>query len=327
MERLNVAVIGAGTMGYVHAMAYLRIDEARLVAICDLDPNKARSLADRTGAEKAYTDYKEALKESLDIVNICVPTMLHPRIAIDAAKSGTNVLCEKPVALSLEEADQMIEAAGKAGVKFMVAHVLRFMSEYRKVKEIADSREMGEVVSAFGGRYGAAPRGWENWYSNPAYSGGVIFDLQIHDLDFLNWLFGRPRKVFCDGLRLRSEKGSWDHVFTEISYPTGKGLAVASWLMPKTFPFTAELRVICEEGTLELNTKAEKPLTIFRENKGAEYPELPRKNGYLTEIGYFVHCILEDVEPEVMTPQDARLALETAITARKSAEEGTPLEL
>lgn len=325
MKRLNAIVVGAGTMGYIHAMAYSRIDEANLVAVCDLDSNRAEALAERAGAEKTFTDYKAAMKENVDIVDVCVPTFLHPKITIDAAEAGINVICEKPIALSLKDADRMIEATEKAGVKFMVAQVLRFMPVYRIVKELAESGEMGKILSAFGGRYGSAPKGRENWYSNPAYSGGIIFDLQIHDLDFLNWLFGRPRMIFCDGLK--SEKGAWNHVFTTLSYSEGKGFAVASWLMPRTFPFTSELRVVYEDGTLVLNTRAENPLTLFKKNKSMEHPKLPKKNGYLAEIEYFVHCVLEDVKPRIITPQDARLALEAATVASKSAEKGIPLTL
>jgi len=330
MGKLNVAIVGAGNMGNVHATAYSKIDEAQIVAVCDVDLNKAKTLADKVGAEKTFGDHKDAFKEKIDIADICVPTFLHPPIAVDAAEAGINVICEKPIALSLKEADQMIEAAGRSGVKFMVAHVVRFMPEYRMVKELAESKEMGRIISAFGGRYLPGRRGealfsGRTWFADPALSGGPIVDLHIHDLDFLNWLFGTPQRIFCDGIK--SENGMWNHVFTTLSYREGKGFAVASSLMPKTFRFMSELRVIYEEGAAEINTRAEKTLTIFRGDKAVENPVLPGRSGYQAEVENFAQCVLKDVQPAIITPQDARLALETAIMARESAEKGMPLTL
>jgi predicted dehydrogenase len=322
MKRLNVAIVGAGGMGQRHASVYSKMNEAKVTTVCDVYLNLAQELASRVGADKVCSDFGEALKkEELDIVDVCVPTPFHPDVVIKAAEYGKNIICEKPMALSIEHADRMINATKKSGVKFMVAHVLRFCPDYVVTKRIVDSGKIGSVHSASCSRYAdeSALHG-KGWFLDPEVSGGAIIDLHIHDLDYLNWLFGKPRKVFCAGLK--SKKGAWDDVFTTVSYSHGKGFAAAAWgeLLPH-FPSLGEFRVVCEEGVLEFNCNAARTLTMFSKN-GVEYPELPKKDGYCAEIEYFVNCVLNDIEPTVTTPQDARLALETAVAARKSAEEG-----
>jgi len=331
MERVRVGVIGAGMMGETHALAYSRIEGVELLAVCDVIPNLAEALAKKVGAKKFFTDYKETLKlPEVDIVDICVPTRFHPELVMAAAEAGKNVFCEKPMALSLREADAMIEATERTGVKFMVGHVLRFWPEYVAAKGVIASGELGAPLSASAVRIGPPPL-WSPWFLNPEMSGGAVLDLHIHDLDILNWLFGEPEIVFCQGLR--SEKGSWDHVLTTVSYGGGgRGHACASWFMPQSFPFTAELRVVCEEGAVEFSSRAAsakaeellgagRTLAVWKEGQ-PEYPSMPKKDGYFAEIEYFVERVKKDERPTVITPEDARLAVALCLAARRSAEEG-----
>jgi len=143
---VNIAIVGAGFIGKIHSDSYKQINNARVVAVVDKVKDKGSKLADEHGASY-YSDINECLeKEDIDNVDICVPTFLHAELAIRAADAGKNVFCEKPMALSLDEADRMIEAVERNGVKGMVGHVIRFWPEYIKAKEIVDSGKLGKPL-------------------------------------------------------------------------------------------------------------------------------------------------------------------------------------
>src|SRR4051794_22530392 len=130
MDRLRVALVGAGFMGRMHANVYKTLPNAELVAVVDSRPDMAAAIVGKTGIS-AFGDLSEAIASTRpDVVDICLPTHLHKPFVIEAAKAGKHVVCEKPMALSLNEADEMVEACERAGVYFMVAHCIRFWPEY-----------------------------------------------------------------------------------------------------------------------------------------------------------------------------------------------------
>jgi predicted dehydrogenase len=198
---VNVAIIGAGFMGETHASSYKKINDSNIVAIVDRVEEKGKKLAKKFDT-KFYTDIEDLIKnEDVDAIDICVPTFVHKDIVIKAANAGKHILCEKPLTLSLEDADEMIEAVEKNNVKAMVGHVLRFWPEYIKIKEIVDSGKLGEPLFGFCERLAVPPDWYENnWGLNEKNSGGVPLDLHIHDLDYLIWVFGEPDIVEAQGV-------------------------------------------------------------------------------------------------------------------------------
>lgn len=135
MGKLKIGVIGCGTIAkYRHLPEYDANPEVELVAVCDLEPERAEAYAEQYGA-KALTDYNELLQiEELDAVSVCLPNYLHAPVTIDALNAGKHVLCEKPMATSREEAEQMIEAAAQNGKKLMIGHNQRFVAAHKKRK-------------------------------------------------------------------------------------------------------------------------------------------------------------------------------------------------
>ena len=179
-----------------------------MVAICDIDEEKFENKflsgnIDVGNAQydfskyRLYTDIDDMLeKEELDIVDIALPTYLHAEVSVKALNKGINVLCEKPMALTVEECRKMIEAAEKNNRKLMVAQCLRFWPEYEYLKECVETKRFGDVLSGYFFRGGSTPKwSYQNWLLKKEKSGGVILDQHIHDVDMINWLFGTPEAV------------------------------------------------------------------------------------------------------------------------------------
>ncbi len=146
-DRLKIAVIGAGTMGNLHARTYFNLPNVDLVAICDVDKINGERLANLYKT-KFYPDYKKLLKEeSLDGVSIAVPTLLHKEVATDCIEHGINILIEKPLAGSVEEADQIVKAADAKGITLEVGHIERFNPAIARLKELIKEGIFGKVVS------------------------------------------------------------------------------------------------------------------------------------------------------------------------------------
>ena len=155
----KIALIGAGFIGAGHAAACSNSKILELTAICDVNEEVGKALADKHGCA-FYTDAEEMLKEcDIDIVDICVPTFLHKTNILLAAKYKKHIICEKPVTLTMEDMDEILGAVKRAGVKFMVAQVLRFWPEYVAIKEMYDAGDFGDVKMIYANRLAQHP----NW--------------------------------------------------------------------------------------------------------------------------------------------------------------------
>ena len=178
---LKVALVGVGGISGAHIPAWESMDDAELVAICDIRPERMENFPDK----RHYTDFDEMLeKEDVDILDICLPTFLHADFAVKAMEKGINVICEKPISLKREDVQRVYSTAKKNNVCFMIAQVLRFWPEYEVVKSIYDSGKYGKLLSASMRRLGGIPKwSWDDWMRDEKRSGLVPFDLHIHDLD------------------------------------------------------------------------------------------------------------------------------------------------
>jgi len=333
----KVAIVGAVFIGETHANSYRQIDNADIVAIVDNVEEKGKKFAEKFGAT-FYENLDDLIeRENVDSIDICTPTFLHPEMAIKAANAGKNVFCEKPLALSLEETDRIIEAVKKNNVKAMVGHVMRFWPEYAKAKEIVDSGQLGEPLHAFCERLAVTPDWHEgNWGSNEKYSGGASVDVHIHDLDYLIWLFGKPALVKAQGV-YNEKLGGLVHIATNIEFENGKsGLAEGGWGFSGSFPFTMVLRILCEKGSIEWIFRAGKNieersqkanLIVYKSDGSIDEPKVEQEDGYLLECKYFIDCLENNKDIEIATLEDGRNALELALAATKSAKEGKTIKI
>lgn len=332
---INVGILGAGGIARTHVRGYAQLPNTRVVAVCDIIPERAETMAASLAA-RPYTDWAAFLAHpGMDMVDICLPTYLHDQGVIAAAGAGKHVLCEKPVTLTIEQADRMIAAVDRAGVKAMVAQVIRFWPHYSAIKDMLERGELGAPLVARLARLGTLPA-WGSWYRDPALSGGALLDLHVHDLDWVYYLFGAPRTVYAVGVQ--SDTSAWNDLTTSLDYGDHKAVVEASLLMPAGFPFTMHCRVLganaCAEyryggGQVDPQGAARlHSLAIYR-GGGAPAEDVPcsAEDPYMAEIRYFVGCLEAGVEPAIATLRDARAVLGTALAARRSLETGSVISI
>lgn len=333
---ITAAIIGAGGIGGAHSAAYQALPGIQVAAVVDIRPEQAEKLAAIHGA-KAYYAIDDFLRhEKTDMADICVPTFLHPEMAIKCASHGMHVLCEKPMAPDLDKALAMVVAARQNHVFFMVAQVIRFWSEYAYLKQIYDQGTYGRLIQAWFSRLSGAPIwSWENWYLER--SGLAPFELHIHDTDFVHYLFGMPERVQSVIVNAPAQNASY--IRTRYHYANRPEMLVESdggwWQGP--VPFQATYRAILEGAILDYNGET---IRIFE--PGQEQPRivtmdagvslgsainLNNLGGIYNEIAYFSECVRKNQAPAVITPEQSLLSLKLLLTEIESARLGMPLDL
>lgn len=332
VRRLGVGVIGAGLMGKVHVDAYLKVPQARLVAIADIYEEKAKDFVKQYGFERRYTDYHEMAKNpEIDIVDVCLPTFLHAGAVLTAIEEGKHVLVEKPLAMNLEEADKIISAARRADVKLMCAHVERFNPVYAQAKKAVEEGKIGGPVVAMAWRR-TRPPNWADWFLDVKKSGGLTVDLCVHDADLLRWFFGaEAERVYAEaGTLVFKGFNTEDNVLINVRF-TGGGLGFiqGSWTLPETHYspglVDSKLEVIGTEGMVYIDTGVQS-LSICSKRGFNYYDVIRFPDAYQAEVEHFVKCVSEDKRP-LVTPEDAKRALEIVLSAKRSAELNEPVEL
>jgi len=341
---VRVGLAGLGFMGGTHAQCHAAIPNAELVAVTDPEEDRRKKFADMYGATP-YASLEDMLASDIDMIDICMPTHLHREAVEKAAAANKHILCEKPMALTPEECDAMIDAVNKSGIEFMVAHVIRFWPEYTVIKEILDSGKLGGIKWASATRVSPAPTwSWHEWLFNPQLSGGAVLDLHIHDLDLMAWILGRPKSVFSGGVK--TDKGGLDSVFTTTTgHPNGAvGFAEGCLEMAAEFPFTMGLKLNLEGGSIEFNSRLSPSVLVAAADGGVIHPEVPQPEvpsagtagaggniealgGYFVEVNYFVSCIEKGEKPTVVTPEEAKFAVELCLAATQSSDTGEPVAI
>lgn len=335
----NIALIGIGFIGQIHAKAITSSKEGlRLVAICGADIDKDREAASKFDCDY-YTDIEEMLQRSdINIVDVCTPTFTHEHYVVMAAKAGKHVVCEKPFGLSVQSVDTMIDACKNAGVKLMVAQVVRFMGEYLKMSELIKNNKLGKIRTAHFRRLTAtAGRVLRNvkWYDDPAASGGALFDLQIHDLDYACSVFGKPIRVYSIGCK--SPSGCWDEIFNTIEFENGAKVCIeSSSYMPEKYPFTMSFRVCGDDGCAEY--KAASSVNTGASMQDAAFVWYPRlgeskilpveeHDSYQKELEYFAQCVAEDREPDFVPFEQSRDVIKITLAIKESLENNCVIDL
>ena len=294
---LRVAEIGMGGISGAHAPVWQRMDDVELVAICDVRPEQM----DKYEGVNKYTDFEEMLaNEKIDILDITLPTFLHVEYSIKAMERGINVICEKPISLNPDEVKLVYDTAAKNGVKFMIAHVLRFWDEYELLKEIYDTGKYGKLLSGSMERIGQIPKwSWDNWMTDESRSGLVPFDLHIHDLDYMVYAFGKPK----NHVSYRSKRPEQDFFCVTYEYDDFFITTQASWYA-SPYPFSARFRfqfehaVVANEGGLKIYEDNGNVLSVSGDAYGdSAVINLPTTDAYANEIRYFTDCLKNNVEP------------------------------
>jgi predicted dehydrogenase len=328
---VNVTIVGAGFMGSAHAPNYAALgDRVRVKWVASRTAERAEKLAETVGAQ-ATTDVEAAVRDpDVDAVDICLPTSLHRRAAEQAFGAGKHVFLEKPIALTLEDADAIIAAARQSDRVFMVGLVLRFWPEYVELQRRVAAGELGRPIAASAVRL-SPPADWNDWMADRAQSGGTPVDLMIHDFDQLNWLLGMPRVVYA-------REPAPGHVVANVEYDGASGIVEGSMRMPRSYPFSSNIRVLCEGGAAEYAFSAApaedggnigaptaaRGLRLYREGAEPETVPVESADPWGPEIAYFVECVEEGKAPEQGTGDQARDALRVSVAANRSLDSGQP---
>ncbi|MDQ1913574.1 Gfo/Idh/MocA family oxidoreductase [Paenibacillus sp. GD4] len=322
----RIGLVGAGTMGNTHQRAYRQLDDVTVAAVCDADMEKARRIADEWNAE-TYGSLAAMLNSAnIDAVDICLPTDLHREAVELAAAYGKHVFCEKPIALTVEDASAMIAACKKADVTLMVGHVVRFFPEYRSAREQLQSGKLGKPGVVRTIRSGAFPK-WSTWFGDYSRSGGPIIDLAIHDIDYLRWCFGPVRRVFSR--TLNGERENFDHSLTLIRFESGVMAHVeASWAYPQGAPFQTSLEVAGTKGMVLYDRDKSNSVVQFGGTASpAGVPESPlAKSPYALELEHFIHCV-KNKEVPLTSGEEALESLKIGLAAVQSARTNQPVDV
>jgi len=337
---VNVAVVGLGFMGVTHLRAYQQAAAARIVAVCDavrLPVNgvlqgvagniKKSDDIDLGPQVKVFRKLEEVLADSeVEVVDLCTPTPLHPEQAIAALKAGKHVLCEKPIARTSALAREILRAEEASGRFLMPAMCMRFWPGWSWLQTAFQEKRYGKVLAAHFRRLSEMP-GWskQGTYSAGSDLGGALFDLHIHDTDFVQFLFGRPARVFTTGVT--ASGGSINHVVTQYVYPGGPAVcAEGGWLL--TQGFNMGYTIHCEKATLDFDlARGADALRIIEAGKPSQFVPTDGPDGYGAEIQYLVQCAHAGKRPSVVTARDGVSALEICEAEEKSLKTGTVVDL
>jgi predicted dehydrogenase len=322
-------------MGSTHARAYSKLPDVEVVGVTSRTPPRGEALARELGCRYVVDPDALIADPRVEAIDVSVPTPEHARYAIAALRAGKHVLAEKPLAMTREQARAILDAWRASGKVLMVAHVLRFWPEYVALHDLVARGEIGRPVGGFAWRLSTSSAA-NRFARDPASSGGAVLDLQIHDLDQLNWLFGRPLRVEASGVR--TARGAWDHIYTLVSYHSCSAAAEGSMLLPSSWPFSMGLRVVGTQGAVEYAFRAAGPsvemgrqsapgVTLYLDNGEPRPIEVASYDAYVAEIVYFVDCVRRGIPAERASPDDAYLALELALAARQSLDTGSPIDL
>ncbi len=334
MKENRVAILGYGGIARSHRSAYERLmaegAPVKLVALCDIDENQFhKAVTINTGASSGenlsayhlYTDFEDMLaKEEFDTVDICLPTYLHKEYTIRALKAGKHVQCEKPMALTSADCEEMIAVARESGKKLMIGQCLRFDSAYLAIKDFLDSGKAGKILSVRCERYSSMPRwAFEGWFHDYNRSGGEMHDMSIHDYDMIRFLFGEPEKV--SGFAVDHEmKGQITHAV--MQYADGMLVSVGgSWAESKTFSFTYAIHVTAEKATIIRSSSMPKPRVFPSEGEPYDL-ECPAPNYMAEQARYFASVVLGETENTTNPPESAMQSVALVEKLKESVAKG-----
>jgi len=342
--KVKIGIIGSQFEADIHAAALQGVpDEAEVVAVASPTPGHAADLARRYGIPGAYLDYREMLADpAIEMVTIAAPNQLHARMTEDIARAGKHVVCEKPLAMTLEEAAGMIDICRRQGVLLMYAEELFFTPKYLKAKEMADQGAFGKVHLVKQSEKHFGPHA--DWFWDVERSGGgVLMDMGCHGIAFCWWFLGRPeiRAIYAHlGTYVHADKTiGEDEAVCIIEFANGAmGLVENSWA--RRGGMDDRVEVFGDGGLTYANLHMGNALPTFSERGygyavekapstvGWSYPVFEElwNYGYPQEMRHFARCVRGREEPQA-TGADGRMVLEAICAAYASAGSGAKVAL
>lgn len=309
----KVGLVGNGSIANCHLSAYERLfkeGKVEVVAFCDIRPERLEKerLYCFTSA-RTYENIDDMLESEagkLDYIDICTPTYLHSEHAIKAMQAGFNCLSEKPMARTIQQAEDMIKVSKETGKTLMIAHCCRFHPAAYEVKRVIESGELGKLVSAEFKREGGSDDG-SDWFREYELSGGVTLDYHVHDVDLVRWMLGVPKAVSAVGVNLFSRGGGSDIVNANFIYDNMFVNLSANWALRKNRFNVRMMRFNFEKGYVYTERGGERNIAVKVLKDGTEttFSEKLPLDGYFEEIKYFMECLESGKKPEFNPPEQS----------------------
>ena len=327
---LKFAIIGFGGLGQLHFNRYPKVKELacediELVALCDVEEKFDKAVATNiagsgekqdTSNLRTYLSVDELLdNEELDFVITALPTYIHAEIANKVMNREINVFSEKPMALTYAQGVSMIETANKNNVKLMIGQCMRYDTQYKRFKELYDADTYGKLVRVHFNRISqAATWGWQNWFMDESKSGGAALDLHVHDVDFVNYMFGTPLSVTSFASHNKSKFAS---IVTRYEYDDILVTSTGDWGNPAGTPFRETFFAQFEDATLEI---VDGKLMCYPDEGEVYEIECEPHDGYIYEIVDFVDCIVNNKKSEINPPESSLESIRIALAEKESAK-------
>lgn len=333
ISRLNVGVIGLGRMGRVYAanLAH-RVPNAHLVAVADRHADLAESLARQYGVPKWYKDHHDLINDKgIDAVAVITSTSQHGEVVIDSAEGGKAIFCEKPISLSLAQAEQMLQVVENTGAFFQMGFQRRFDSGYVEAKKKMEAGAIGTPVLLISTSRDPFRPPVE--FCDPKVSGGMIADMGIHDFDVARTFLGNINSVYAVGGTLAYPElksvGDIDNAIINMVFENG-ALGVVHLSRNSVFGYDIRAEIWGTKGSLQIGYFRHTPILVMTKD-GITHDVVPHfmerfENAYLAQIQDFVDRVVNDGEPSV-TGADAVAALRVSVAANTSLRENRPIEV
>lgn len=322
-SQLTIGLIGAGTMAGIHLPAWRSLGARVVVYSAD---GRAPELAAAANKAEPRTVAVETLDELLDhcqVVDICTPTFTHKDLILAAARAGRHIICEKPLARTVREAEEAVAAAESAGVMLFPAHVVRFFPEYEVMANAVKSGTVGDLAVLRFTRAGTFPN-WSAWFADDELSGGILLDQMVHDFDFARYIAGEVTKVHA---QVRAKPSDVQPVVTATATLSHESQAIThvhgEWGLTGT-PFRTTFRIAGSDGLLQHDSERNKAYRVTQQTRGGGVPST--ESPYLAELREFATAITSSTQPRV-TARDGIEAVRIAAAAIESAATGRAIEI
>lgn len=336
---IRVGIVGLGFMGRMHYRCWSGLEGAKITAVCEANPKVLEAAGEAGGGNVAgaadridlsavqiFSDLDALLAAGVvDVLSITLPTFLHVESTVKALSAGVHVLCEKPMALNVDECDRMVAAANKAGKVLQIGHCIRFWPEYEVTRAIVKSGKYGRPIAASFRRYGAMPS-WsaDRWFADEARSGGQPLDLHIHDSDYIHYLFGLPESVSSTADVAQS------YIATQYRYAGADAPAVvaeSTWRMAAGFGFEMSFVIVLERATITFDITRSPIFRVIPADGEAFTPEVPSGDGYSREVEHFARAVRGEAVEPIVTAENSRDTVRLVLAEKQSAREGQPVRL
>lgn len=334
MKKIKVAIIGYGGIARVHNNSYAELASegfpVELVAVCDKDTSRItaslnfnieNNFTPLAEGVHIYSDIDElVLKEEFDVADICLPTFLHKDVTKKLLMAGKHVMCEKPMALSSADCEEMIEASRKSGKRLMIGQVLRFDRAYRFLRQCVLTEKYGKLDNIYMDRHSVYPT-WGASFSNNTVTGGATLDTHIHDVDFARFILGEPESVYAVEF---NQPPKYQAVTTTLKFGDATAIINCSWDSAYTTVFTFGYRarfekasVVCADGEVTVTENGGEPIAVT----------LPETDGTTEEIRHFIDGIISGEENNLNPPESSAESVRLIEKIKESAALGECIRL